>query len=278
MWLVLQQWLWSPPHWSHCVANCLLLFSFSSGHSHCPSSTRCLWWGHLQLCFTKQSQDHFWEAFWEGIYYQQWEQAPAATDCPSRGLPEIQPDNEWQWMCIYASKCLLSSSLCLTFWTQDSHCFDYFLADFSLFFLIAWFPETVYFSPSHILSPGELWHVKRVLSDQHLVSFWEVTPGKSTFIVKMQKSYVFIVDVSKDLPHKTKCNIARKIQYLWHLFFWNAKKTFGILKQKGFFISSSQHWDTTFTFQRGLLDFCFQYRRQMLPAHRTDQQNLILSS
>lgn len=140
--LVLQQWFWSPLHWSGCGANCLLLFSFSSGHSHCSSSTRCLRWGHLQLCFRKQSPDHFQKAFWEGIYCQQWEQAPAAADFPSRGPWEIQPDNEWQWMRIYSSKCLLSS-LCFTFCIQDSHWFDGFLADFSLFFLIAWFPLTI---------------------------------------------------------------------------------------------------------------------------------------
>lgn len=96
------------------VANCLFLFSFLLGHSHCSSSPCCLWWGHLQFCYTKHSKDHFQKAFWDGFYCQPWEQAPAATDSPSRGPWEIQSDGEWQRMRPHASKCPLSSSSCLT--------------------------------------------------------------------------------------------------------------------------------------------------------------------
>lgn len=140
---ILEPSLWSAPHWSCRVANCLLLFSFPSGHSHCSSSPRCLWWGHLQLCYTKCSQNHFQKAFWEGIYCQQCEQAPAATDSPSWGTWEIQPNSEWQWMCTYAGKCLLSSSLGLTFCIQYSRGFDDSLSDFFWGFLIIWFPWTI---------------------------------------------------------------------------------------------------------------------------------------
>lgn len=133
---VLKPWLWPPLHRSPCVANCLLLFSFPLGHSHCSSSPRCLWWGHLQFCYTKRSQDNFQKAFWEGIYCQRCKQAPGARDSPSWGPWEIQPNSEWQWMCTSASKCLLSSSLCITFCVQYRHVFDDSPSDFSLFFLI----------------------------------------------------------------------------------------------------------------------------------------------
>lgn len=127
-------------HRSRCVANCFLLLSFSSGHSHCSSSPGCLWWGHLQSCYAKCSEDHFSKAIWEGIYCQQCKQAPAATDSPSRGLWEIQPSSEWQWVCAYASRCPLSPSLCFTSHIWYSRVFDVSLSDFTLFFLIIWLP------------------------------------------------------------------------------------------------------------------------------------------
>lgn len=140
---ILEPWLWPPLHQSRHVANCLLWLSFPSGHSHCSSSPRCLWWGHLQFCYTKCSQDHFQKAFWEGIYCQQCEQAPDARDSPSWGPREIQPNSEWQRMCTYASKRLLSSSLCLTFCIQYSHVFDDSPSNFFLFFLTIFFPWTI---------------------------------------------------------------------------------------------------------------------------------------